>query len=173
MQLLGRKQHIRAVLIDRVMLQHEVSGYTEKDLLTYFGPVFCFDFNVFDSPAAEADSGRLSLPNHPPGADERPPAAFHKHVQRSEFITSLLSGRFHFKHQKVLVRYRGVITTTETFPRLTQIRSRAQHVLLTTLGTYNFCCKDVIPHVLEFLNPDNDGITQEQFKVRRRSPARL
>uniref|UniRef100_A0AAQ5XT79 Proteasome activator Blm10 mid region domain-containing protein n=1 Tax=Amphiprion ocellaris TaxID=80972 RepID=A0AAQ5XT79_AMPOC len=45
-----------------------------------------------------------------------------------------------------------------------QVRSRAQNVLFTALGTYNFCCRDLIPHVLEFLNPDNSSVTQQQFK---------
>uniref|UniRef100_A0A673CDK3 Proteasome activator subunit 4a n=1 Tax=Sphaeramia orbicularis TaxID=375764 RepID=A0A673CDK3_9TELE len=44
------------------------------------------------------------------------------------------------------------------------VRSRAQSVLFTALGTYNFCCRDLIPHVLEFLNPDNSSVTQQQFK---------
>ncbi|KAA8583909.1 hypothetical protein FQN60_015117 [Etheostoma spectabile] len=45
-----------------------------------------------------------------------------------------------------------------------QVRSRAQNVLYTALATYNFCCRDLIPHVLEFLNPDNSSVTQQQFK---------
>ncbi|KAM7385735.1 hypothetical protein PAMP_001796 [Pampus punctatissimus] len=45
-----------------------------------------------------------------------------------------------------------------------QVRSRAQNVLFTALGTYNFCCRDLIPHVLQFLNPDNSSVTQQQFK---------
>lgn len=52
---------------------------------------------------------------------------------------------------------------TETFLNF-QVRSRAQNVLFTALGTYNFCCRDLIPHVLKFLNPDS-SVTQQQFKV--------
>lgn len=48
-----------------------------------------------------------------------------------------------------------------------QVRSRAQNVLFTALGTYNFCCRDLIPHVLQFLNPDNKSVTQQQFKVQQ------
>lgn len=50
-----------------------------------------------------------------------------------------------------------------------QVRSKAQNVLFTALGTYNFCCRDLIPHVLKFLDPDNGSVTQQQFKVRRLS----
>lgn len=46
-----------------------------------------------------------------------------------------------------------------------QVRSRAQGVLFTALGTYNFCCRDLIPHVLEFLDPNRSDVTQQQFKV--------
>lgn len=46
-----------------------------------------------------------------------------------------------------------------------QVRSRAQNVLFSALGTYNFCCRDLIPHVLEFLVPDRSSVTQQQFKV--------
>lgn len=61
---------------------------------------------------------------------------------------------------------------TETFINF-QVRSRAQNVLFTALGTYNFCCRDLIPHVLKFLNPDNSSVTQQQFKVWRFSLACL
>lgn len=46
-----------------------------------------------------------------------------------------------------------------------QVRSKAQNVLFSALGTYNFCCRDLIPHVLKFLDPDNSSVTQQQFKV--------
>lgn len=61
---------------------------------------------------------------------------------------------------------------TETFINF-QVRSRAQNVLFTALGTYNFCCRDLIPHVLKFLNPGNSSVTQQQFKVWRFSLACL
>uniref|UniRef100_A0A667ZGH3 Proteasome activator subunit 4 n=1 Tax=Myripristis murdjan TaxID=586833 RepID=A0A667ZGH3_9TELE len=95
----GRKQHIRALLIDRVMLQHELRKLTVE------------------------------------GCQYR---SIHQELMRD------------------LLRL-----STSTY---SQVRSRAQNVLFTALGTYNFCCRDLIPHVLEFLNPDHSNITQQQFK---------
>uniref|UniRef100_A0A3Q3F4X4 Proteasome activator subunit 4a n=1 Tax=Labrus bergylta TaxID=56723 RepID=A0A3Q3F4X4_9LABR len=95
----GRKQHIRALLIDRVMLQHELRKLTVE------------------------------------GCQYR---SIHQELMRD------------------LLRL-----STSTY---SQVRSRAQNVLFTALGTYNFCCRDLIPHVLEFLNPDNKSVTQQQFK---------
>lgn len=46
-----------------------------------------------------------------------------------------------------------------------QVRSKAQNVLFSALGTYNFCCRDLIPHALKFLDPENGSVTQQQFKV--------
>ena len=46
-----------------------------------------------------------------------------------------------------------------------QVRSKAQQAFFTALGTYNFCCRDIIPLVLEFLRPDRQDVTQKQFKV--------
>uniref|UniRef100_A0A8C9XFL1 Proteasome activator subunit 4 n=1 Tax=Sander lucioperca TaxID=283035 RepID=A0A8C9XFL1_SANLU len=95
----GRKQHIRALLIDRVMLQHELRKLTVE------------------------------------GCQYR---SIHQELMRD------------------LLRL-----STSTY---SQVRSRAQNVLYTALATYNFCCRDLIPHVLEFLNPDNSSVTQQQFK---------
>ncbi|KAK7902167.1 hypothetical protein WMY93_018936 [Mugilogobius chulae] len=95
----GRKQHIRALLIDRVMLQHELRKLT---------------------------------------------------VEGCQYRT------IHQDLMKDLLRL-----STSTY---SQVRNRAQTVLFTALGTYNFCCRDLIPHVLQFLNPDNGSITQQQFK---------
>ncbi|KAL3050189.1 hypothetical protein OYC64_012265 [Pagothenia borchgrevinki] len=95
----GRKQHIRALLIDRVMLQHELRKLTVE------------------------------------GCQYR---SIHRELMRD------------------LLRL-----STSTY---SQVRSRAQNVLFTALGTYNFCCRDLIPHVLEFLNPDNSSVSQQQFK---------
>uniref|UniRef100_I3JTZ4 Proteasome activator subunit 4a n=1 Tax=Oreochromis niloticus TaxID=8128 RepID=I3JTZ4_ORENI len=95
----GRKQHIRALLIDRVMLQHELRKLTVE------------------------------------GCQYR---SIHQQLMRD------------------LLRL-----STSTY---SQVRSKAQNVLFTALGTYNFCCRDLIPHVLEFLNPDNSTVTQQQFK---------
>ncbi|XP_061914340.1 proteasome activator complex subunit 4A [Entelurus aequoreus] len=95
----GRKRHIRALLIDRVMLQHELRKLTME------------------------------------GCQYR---SIHQELMRD------------------LLRL-----STSTY---SQVRSKAQNVLFTALGTYNFCCRDVIPHVLEFLNPDNGSVTQQQFK---------
>ncbi len=46
-----------------------------------------------------------------------------------------------------------------------QVRSKAQNVLFTALGTYNFCCRDITPRVLELLEPTRTDVTQQQFKV--------
>ncbi|KAJ7404837.1 hypothetical protein WISP_143263 [Willisornis vidua] len=46
-----------------------------------------------------------------------------------------------------------------------RVRSKAQQAFFTALGTYNFCCRDIIPLVLEFLRPDRQDVTQKQFKV--------
>ncbi|MGH0136569.1 UNVERIFIED_CONTAM: hypothetical protein FKN15_062569 [Acipenser sinensis] len=45
-----------------------------------------------------------------------------------------------------------------------QVRSKAQQVFFVTLGSYNFCCRDLIPLVLEYLKPDRQDISQQQFK---------
>nr|DBA27145.1 TPA: hypothetical protein GDO54_011320 [Pyxicephalus adspersus] len=45
-----------------------------------------------------------------------------------------------------------------------QVRNKAQQAFFTALGTYNFCCRDIIPLVLEFLRPDRHDVTQQQFK---------
>ncbi|KAM3863185.1 LOW QUALITY PROTEIN: proteasome activator complex subunit 4A [Diretmus argenteus] len=95
----GRKQHIRALLIDRVMLQHELRKLTVEGC------------------------------------------------------------QYRSIHQDLMKDLLKLSTSTYS-----QVRSRAQNVLFTALGTYNFCCRDLIPHVLEFLNPDNSNITQQQFK---------
>ncbi|CAG09459.1 unnamed protein product, partial [Tetraodon nigroviridis] len=95
----GRKQHIRALLIDRVMLQHELRKLTME------------------------------------GCQYR---SIHQDLMRD------------------LLRL-----STSTY---SQVRSKAQNVLFSALGTYNFCCRDLIPLVLELLNPDNSSVTQQQFK---------
>uniref|UniRef100_A0A3B4TTH7 Proteasome activator subunit 4 n=1 Tax=Seriola dumerili TaxID=41447 RepID=A0A3B4TTH7_SERDU len=95
----GRKQHIRALLIDRVMLQHELRKLTVEGC------------------------------------------------------------QYRSIHQELMKDLLRLSTSTYS-----QVRSRAQNVLFTALGTYNFCCRDLIPHVLEFLNPDNSSVTQQQFK---------
>uniref|UniRef100_A0AAY4C4F7 Proteasome activator subunit 4 n=1 Tax=Denticeps clupeoides TaxID=299321 RepID=A0AAY4C4F7_9TELE len=95
----GSKQHIRALLVDRVMLQHELRNLTVE------------------------------------GCEYR--------QVHQELLTDLLR------------------LSTSTY---SQVRSRAQDVLFTALGTYNFCCRDLIPRVLEFLEPSRTDVTQQQFK---------
>ncbi|MBN3306472.1 PSME4 protein, partial [Amia calva] len=95
----GRKQHIRALLIDRVMLQHELRKLT---------------------------------------------------VEGCEYRSV---------HQNLLRDLLRLSTSTYS-----QVRSKAQSVLFTALGTYNFCCRDLIPRVLEFLWPEQQHVTQQQFK---------
>ncbi|XP_064173886.1 proteasome activator complex subunit 4A isoform X1 [Anguilla rostrata] len=95
----GKKQHIRALLIDRVMLQHELRKLT---------------------------------------------------VEGCEYRKV---------HQDLLSDLLRLSTSTYS-----QVRSKAQSVLFTALGTYNFCCRDIIPHVLGVLEPTRTDITQQQFK---------
>ncbi|KAM9803831.1 proteasome activator complex subunit 4A [Neosynchiropus ocellatus] len=95
----GRKKHIRALLIDRVMLQHELRKLTVEGC------------------------------------------------------------QYRGVHQLLMRDLLRLSTSTYS-----QVRSRAQNVLFVALGTYNFCCRDLIPHVLEYLNPENNSVTQQQFK---------
>uniref|UniRef100_A0A672S8A5 Proteasome activator subunit 4 n=1 Tax=Sinocyclocheilus grahami TaxID=75366 RepID=A0A672S8A5_SINGR len=95
----GSKQHIRALLIDRVMLQHELRNLTKEGC--------CY-------------------------------RSVHQ-----DLINDLLR-----------------LSTS----RYSQVRSKAQNVLFTALGTYNLCCRDVIPAVLKYLDPDRTDVTQQQFK---------
>uniref|UniRef100_A0A8C5A3D9 Proteasome activator subunit 4 n=1 Tax=Gadus morhua TaxID=8049 RepID=A0A8C5A3D9_GADMO len=95
----GRKQHIRALLIDRVMLQHELRKLTMEGC------------------------------------------------------------QYRSVHQDLMKDLLRLSTSTYS-----QVRSRAQGVFFTALGTYNFCCRDLIPHVLEFLKPNRRDVTQQQFK---------
>uniref|UniRef100_A0AAR2INB5 Proteasome activator Blm10 mid region domain-containing protein n=1 Tax=Pygocentrus nattereri TaxID=42514 RepID=A0AAR2INB5_PYGNA len=95
----GSKQHIRALLIDRVMLQHELRNLT---------------------------------------------------VEGCKYLTV---------HQNLIKDLLRLSTTTYS-----QVRSKAQSVLFTALGTYNFCCRDIIPRVLEYLDPTRTNVTQQQFK---------
>ncbi len=89
LQLHGRKQHIRALLIDRVMLQHEVSCLERDYLFRYHHILPFITYIICVLSAAEADGGRMSVQEHSPGADERSVEAFHKHLQSSEFHKTL------------------------------------------------------------------------------------
>ncbi|XP_030051703.1 proteasome activator complex subunit 4 isoform X1 [Microcaecilia unicolor] len=98
-RLQGKKQHIRALLIDRVMLQHELRTLTVE------------------------------------GCE-------YKKIHQ-DLIRDLLR------------------LSTSSYG---QVRNKAQQAFFTALGTYNFCCRDIIPLVLEFLRPDRHDVTQQQFK---------
>uniref|UniRef100_A0A8C0IT45 Proteasome activator subunit 4 n=1 Tax=Chelonoidis abingdonii TaxID=106734 RepID=A0A8C0IT45_CHEAB len=98
-RLQGKKQHIRALLIDRVMLQHELRTLTVEG---------CEYKNI-----------------------------------HQDMIRDLLR------------------LSTSSYG---QVRNKAQQAFFTALGTYNFCCRDIIPLVLEFLRPDRHDVTQQQFK---------
>ncbi|XP_051507905.1 proteasome activator complex subunit 4A isoform X2 [Myxocyprinus asiaticus] len=95
----GSKQHIRALLIDRVMLQHELRNLT---------------------------------------------------MEGCDYMTI---------HQDLINDLLRLSTS-----RYSQVRSKAQNVLFTALGTYNFCCRDIIPAVLKYLDPNRTDVTQQQFK---------
>uniref|UniRef100_A0A8C9ZB62 Uncharacterized protein n=1 Tax=Sander lucioperca TaxID=283035 RepID=A0A8C9ZB62_SANLU len=95
----GKKQHIRALLIDRVLLQHEMRK------LVVDGSVY--------------------------------------KVVHQELLCDLL------------------LLSTSTY---SQVRSRAQHVLTATLGTFSFSYRDLIPRTLQLLSPQHTTGTQQQFK---------
>lgn len=95
----GKKQHIRALLIDRVMLQHELRTLT---------------------------------------------------VEGCEYKKI---------HQDMIRDLLRLSTSSYS-----QVRNKAQQTFFAALGAYNFCCRDIIPLVLEFLRPDRKDVTQQQFK---------
>ncbi|EPY88734.1 hypothetical protein CB1_000157005 [Camelus ferus] len=95
----GKKQHIRALLIDRVMLQHELRTLT---------------------------------------------------VEGCEYKKI---------HQDMIRDLLRLSTSSYS-----QVRNKAQQTFFAALGAYNFCCRDIIPLVLEFLRPGRQDVTQQQFK---------
>ncbi|KAG7506391.1 proteasome activator complex subunit 4B-like [Solea senegalensis] len=95
----GKKQHIRALLIDRVLLQHEMRTLV---------------------------------------------------VEGSEYKVV---------HQELLCDL--LLLSTSTY---SQVRSRAQNVLTTALGTYSFSYRDLIPRIVQLLSPQHTTGTQQQFK---------
>ncbi|KAK0140557.1 Proteasome activator complex subunit 4B [Merluccius polli] len=95
----GKKQHIRALLIDRVLLQHEMRTLVVE------------------------------------GSEYK--------VVHRELLCDLL------------------LLSTSTY---SQVRSRAQTVLMTALGTFNFSYRDQTPRILKLLSPQNTSCSQQQFK---------
>uniref|UniRef100_A0A3P8U275 Uncharacterized protein n=1 Tax=Amphiprion percula TaxID=161767 RepID=A0A3P8U275_AMPPE len=95
----GKKQHIRALLIDRVLLQHEMRKLV---------------------------------------------------VEGSEYKVV---------HQELLCDL--LLLSTSTY---SQVRSRAQNVLMAALGTFSFSYRDLIPRILQLLSPQHTTGTQQQFK---------
>ncbi|XP_063300040.1 proteasome activator complex subunit 4 [Pelobates fuscus] len=95
----GKKQHLRGLLIDRVMLQHELRTLT-------------------------VDGCAYKL-----------------------------------VHQDILRDLLRLSTSSYG-----QVRNKAQQAFFTALGTYSFCCRDIIPLVLEYLRPERVDVTQQQFK---------
>ncbi|XP_058477820.1 proteasome activator complex subunit 4B isoform X2 [Solea solea] len=95
----GKKHHIRALLIDRVLLQHEMRTLV---------------------------------------------------VEGSEYKVV---------HQELLCDL--LLLSTSTY---SQVRSRAQNVLTTALGTYSFSYRDLIPRIVQLLSPQHTTGTQQQFK---------
>lgn len=78
LQLHGRKQHIRALLIDRVMLQHEVGCWARCIyLFLYIYITFLWYFPPPPPIAQKADNGGLSVQEYSPGSDERSVKTFH------------------------------------------------------------------------------------------------
>ncbi|XP_028331301.1 proteasome activator complex subunit 4B [Gouania willdenowi] len=95
----GKKQHIRALLIDRVLLQHEMRKLV---------------------------------------------------VEGSEYKVI---------HQELLCDL--LLLSTSTY---SQVRSRAQTVLMSAMGTYCFSYRDLIPRIVHLLSPQHTACTQQQFK---------
>uniref|UniRef100_A0A669B5V1 Proteasome activator Blm10 mid region domain-containing protein n=1 Tax=Oreochromis niloticus TaxID=8128 RepID=A0A669B5V1_ORENI len=54
-----------------------------------------------------------------------------------------------------------LLLSTSTY---SQVRSRAQNVLIAALGTYSFSYRDLIPRILQLLSPQHTSVTQQQFK---------
>uniref|UniRef100_A0A669AYM5 Proteasome activator Blm10 mid region domain-containing protein n=1 Tax=Oreochromis niloticus TaxID=8128 RepID=A0A669AYM5_ORENI len=98
-RLLGKKQHIRALLIDRILLQHEMRKMVVE------------------------------------GSEYK--------VVHRDLLCDLL------------------LLSTSTY---SQVRSRAQNVLIAALGTYSFSYRDLIPRILQLLSPQHTSVTQQQFK---------
>uniref|UniRef100_A0A3Q3GH33 Proteasome activator Blm10 mid region domain-containing protein n=1 Tax=Labrus bergylta TaxID=56723 RepID=A0A3Q3GH33_9LABR len=98
-RLLGKKQHIRALLIDRVLLQHEMRKLV---------------------------------------------------VDGSEYKVV---------HQELLCNL--LLLSTSTY---SQVRSRAQSVLMAAMGTLSFAYRDLIPQILQLLSPQLTKGSQQQFK---------
>lgn len=46
-----------------------------------------------------------------------------------------------------------------------QVRSRAQTLLASALGTFSFAYRDVVPRILQLLSPQHGAGTQHQLKV--------
>nr|XP_054604918.1 proteasome activator complex subunit 4B-like [Nothobranchius furzeri] len=95
----GEKQHIRALLVDRVLLQHEMRNLVVE------------------------------------GTEYK--------VVHQELLCDLL------------------LLSTSTY---SQVRSRAQSVLMTAMGTYGFCYRDMVPRIVQILSPLSTTDTQQQFK---------
>lgn len=90
------------------------------------------------------------------GPDKWPAQTVHQQVQ---------SGMTTPYRQTLMHSHTNTMNTTWIASFLPQVRSKAQNVLFTALGTYNFCCRDIIPAVLEYLDPNRTDVTQQQFKV--------
>lgn len=86
LQLHGRKQHIRALLIDRVMLQHEVRAELLIELYLYLFFIYFIILWWILSLAQKANNEGLSVQEYPPGSNERSVKAFHKHLQSSKLF---------------------------------------------------------------------------------------
>lgn len=49
-----------------------------------------------------------------------------------------------------------------------QVRSRAQSLLASALGTFSFAYRDLVPRILQLLSPQRGAGTQHQLKVASR-----
>lgn len=106
----------------------------------------------------KSDNRGVYLQECSSGPDKWPAQTVHQQVQ------SGMTTPYRQTHT-LMHSHTNAMNTTSIASLLLQVRSKAQNVLFTALGTYNFCCRDIIPAVLEYLDPDRTDVTQQQFKV--------
>ncbi|TRY87903.1 hypothetical protein DNTS_003218, partial [Danionella cerebrum] len=80
-------------------------------------------------------------------------------IQHEERMSLVDGCEYKSVHQDLLRDLLRLSTSTYS-----QVRKQAQHALFTAIGNYSFCCRDITPLVLEFLEPTRKDVTQQQFK---------
>ncbi|XP_068596993.1 proteasome activator complex subunit 4A [Brachionichthys hirsutus] len=128
-----------------------------SDLLHFKG---CHKFE-FDSHWKSFNHVKKSMENRLNGKKQHIRALLIERVTLQQELRKLTIEGWQYRsiHQELMGDLLRLSTSTYS-----QVRSRAQNVLFTALGTYNFCYRDLVPHFLEFLDPNNSSVTQQQFK---------